>query len=209
MRIKSIKLYLIRHGETTWNKQMIIQGSGSDTDLSETGRIQAEKLARAMRDVPLTAIYSSPLKRALDTATAIARYHDLQVKQEPDLKEIHVGELEGTQISALNTNFTQYLIDWQTRGEAINFKGGENLGQFRDRVWAAIQRIVNENKDGRVAVVSHYFVTATTVCEAMGLPLTHLVRIRIQPAAVTILEFSDRYPPRLLKLSDICHLREA
>lgn len=188
---------------------MIIQGSGSDTDLSENGRIQAEKLAKAMKDIHLTAIYSSPLKRAIDTAMAIARYHDLKIREEPDLKEIHVGELEGTQISALNTNFTQYLIDWQTRGEAVDFKGGENLGQFRDRVWTAIQRIVSENKDGQVAVVSHYFVTATAVCEAMGLPLTHLVRIRIQPAAVTVLEFRGDHAPRLLKLSDICHLREA
>ena len=187
---------------------MIIQGSGSDTDLSETGRIQAEKLGLAMRHVPLTAIYSSPLRRALDTARAIAKHHNLQIRQEPGLREIYVGEMEGMQVSALNTNFTQFLLDCQTGGEAVDFKGGENLGQFRDRVWESIQKIVSENRDGNVAVVSHYFVTAVIVCHALGLPLTHLTRIRIQPSGQTILEFSDSYPPRLLLLSDICHLRE-
>ena len=188
---------------------MIIQGSGSDTDLSETGRQQALKLGLAMKDVALKAVYSSPLKRAMDTAAAVAQHHSLEVKQEPDLKEIHVGEMEGMQISALNTNFTQFLVDWQTKGEAVNFKGGENLGQFRDRVWAAIQKIVKENRNSDVAVVSHYFVTATTVCQALGLPLTHLVRIRIQPTGLTILEFNQGRPPRLLLLSDVCHLRES
>lgn len=187
---------------------MIIQGSGSDTDLSETGRLQAEKLGRAMKDVSLTAVFSSPLKRAMDTALSIARPHNIAINTENDLKEIHVGEMEGMQISALNTNFTQFLVDWQTKGEAVNFKGGENLGRFRDRVWAVIQRIVKQNRDGNVAVVSHYFVTATIVCQALGLPLTHLVRIRIQPTGLTILEFKERHMPRLLLLSDICHLKE-
>ena len=187
---------------------MIIQGSGSDTDLSPTGRLQAEKLGLAMKDVPLTAIYSSPLRRAMDTATAIAKCHNLKIRQEPRLKEIFVGEMEGTKISALNTNFTQFLLDWQTSGEDVDFKGGENLGQFRDRVWESIQKIVRENRNGTVAVVSHYFVTAVVVCHALGLPLTHLTRIRIQPSGKTIMEFSQGCPPRLLLLSDICHLRE-
>jgi len=187
---------------------MIIQGSGSDTDLSQTGRIQAEKLGLAMKDVPLTAIYSSPLRRALDTASAIGKYHNLKIRQEPGLKEIFVGEMEGMQISALNTNFTQFLLDWQYKGEDVDFKGGENLGQFRDRVWESIQKIVGENRDGNVAVVSHYFVTAVIVCQALDLPLTHMTRIRIQPSGKTILEFNRGCPPRLLLLSDICHLRE-
>ena len=187
---------------------MLIQGSGSDTELSEVGRIQAEKLGLAMKDVPLTAIYSSPLKRAMDTASAIAKYHNLEIRQEPGLREIYVGEMEGMQVSALNTNFAQFLLDWQAGGEAVDFKGGENLVQFRDRVWATIQRIVGENREGNVAVVSHYFVTAVVVCHALGLPLTHLNRIRIQPSGQTILEFNDSRPPRLLLLSDICHLRE-
>jgi broad specificity phosphatase PhoE len=199
---------LIRHGETTWNQQRIIQGSGSDTDLSDTGKMQAEKLGLAMKDVPLTAVYSSPLRRAMDTAGALAKHHGLEVIPDADLREIHVGEMEGMSLDTFGQNFSQFLVEWQTKGDAVDFKGGENLGQFRDRVWTAIKNIVTANPDGTVAVVSHYFVTATAVCTALGLPVTHLVRVRIQPSSQTVLEFDEGCDARLLLLSDICHLRE-
>jgi broad specificity phosphatase PhoE len=199
---------LIRHGETDWNQQRIIQGSGSDTELSENGRAQAGKLALALQDVRLTAIYSSPLRRALDTARAIAAYHKLEVIPDPALKEIHVGEFEGMTLDKFSKGFGQFLVDWQTQGEAVNFRGGENLGQFKSRVWAAVQKIVDANVAGEVAVVSHYFVTSTIVCTALGLPITHMVRIRIQPSSKTVLEFARGCEPRLLALSDTCHLKE-
>ena len=82
------------------------------------------------------------------------------------------------------------------------------MGEFRDRVWSVVEKIVKSNPEGTVALVSHYFVTATIVCTALGLPLTNLVRIRIQPSSRTILDFEDGCDPRLLLLSDICHLRE-
>jgi phosphoserine phosphatase len=204
----SIKLYLIRHGETTWNQQRIIQGSGSDTELSETGVKQADRLSLALKDVPITAIYASPLKRAMVTAESIAKYHSLKIIKESALKEIHVGELEGVTLEKFASGFGQFLVDWETKGEAMNFYGGENLGQFRDRVWTAVRRIVEQNKVGSVLLVSHYFVTATIVCSALGLPITHLVRIRIQPSSQTIFEFEQGCDPRLLLLSDICHLKE-
>jgi len=161
-----------------------------------------------MRGFPLTAVYASPLRRAMDTAAAVAGPHKLEVVSEPDLREIHVGEMEGMPLDTFGQNFSQFLVDWQTKGDKVDFKGGENLGQFRDRVWATVQRIVEANRDGSAAVVSHYFVTATVVCTALGMPLTHLVRVRIQPSSLTILEFNEDHPPRLLLLSDICHLKE-
>ena len=208
LRRTVIKLILIRHGETTWNQQRVIQGGSSDTDLSETGREQAAKIGLLLKDVPLTAVYASPLKRAMDTAGAVARYHKLEVQPAPGLKEIEVGELEGVSLDKFAQSFSQFMVDWQTKGDEMTFFGGENLGEFRDRVWAAILGIVDRNREGTVAVVSHYFVTATVVCQALGLPITHLVRIRIQPSSRTILEFCNGYPARLLLLSNVCHLRE-
>jgi broad specificity phosphatase PhoE len=165
-------------------------------------------LGAAMQGLPLTAVYSSPLRRAMDTAAAVAGPHGLEIVPKPDLREIHVGEMEGKSLDTFGQNFSQFLVDWQTKGDAIDFKGGENLGQFRDRVWAAVSRIVEANPEGSVAVVSHYFVTATIVCTALGMPLTHLVRVRIQPTSRTILEFTAGCQPRLLLLSDTCHLKE-
>ena len=161
-----------------------------------------------MKDVPLTAVYSSPLRRAMDTAVAVAGPHGLAVVPEPDLREIHVGEMEGMSLDTFGQNFSQFLVDWQTKGDAVDFKGGENLGMFRDRVWAVVGRIVEANPGGAAAVISHYFVTATVVCTALGMPLTDLVRVRIQPSSQTILEFEQGCQPRLLLLSDTCHLKE-
>jgi broad specificity phosphatase PhoE len=170
--------------------------------------MQAKKLGLAMKDVPLTAVYASPLRRAMDTANAVAGRHGLQVIPDPDLREIHVGHMEGMSLETFGQNFRQFMVDWQTKGDAVDFQGGENLGQFRDRVWAAVQAIVHANDNGCVAVVSHYFVTATIVCTALGMPLTNLIRVRIQPSSQTVLEFTPGCDARLLLLSDTCHLRE-
>ena len=110
---------------------------------------------------------------------------------------MHVGEFEGMTLDKFASGFSQFMVDWQTKGDAVNFEGGENLGKFKERVWASVQKIVQTNMDGTVAIVSHYFVTATIVCAALGLPITHLVRIRIQPSSQTVLEFKEGYavPP--------------
>jgi broad specificity phosphatase PhoE len=156
----------------------------------------------------LTAIYSSPLKRAMETAGAVARYHKLEINPDPGLMEVHVGEFEGMTLEKFASGFSQFLVDWQTKGDAVNFNGGENLGKFKERVWTSVQKIVESNKEGDVALVSHYFVTATIVCTALGLPMNDLVRIRIQPSSQTVLEFEESCQPRLLLLSDVCHLKE-
>ena len=80
--------------------------------MSETGKMQVDKLALVMKDVPFTAIYSSPMQRAIETAGAIAGYHGLKVHPEPDLREIHVGELEGMSLETFAKGFPQFLVDW-------------------------------------------------------------------------------------------------
>ena len=144
----------------------------------------------------------------MQTAEAIARYHKLKIMPDPGLMEVHVGEFEGMTLEKWATSFSQFMVDWQKKGEAVTFNGGENLGKFKERVWASVQKIVAANPGGEVALVSHFFVTATIVCTALGLPITHLVRIRIQPSSRTILEFEESCEPRLLLLSDTCHLKE-
>ena len=90
-----VQVILVRHGETDWNKSLRIQGGNSDTELNEKGQQQAEWLGLRLKQERIQAVYSSPLKRALDTAQAIAHHHQLEVQIEPALKELNVGELEG------------------------------------------------------------------------------------------------------------------
>lgn len=155
----------------------------------------------------VSAIYSSPLKRALDTAQAIAGYHQLAVQVEPDLREIEAGELEGVAIAELGTNFSQFLIRWRQGGGSEKLPGGESVIDLGNRVWSAIERIIGKHKQGTVVVVGHYFVILTIICKALGLPLTHIERIRIQIGSTSILDFGDKRPC-LVSLGDTCHLRE-
>ena len=155
----------------------------------------------------IAAIYSSPLKRARDTAQAIASHHGLEVRIEPFLKEMEVGELEGIPISELGTSFSTYMLEWRQGEGTARLPGGESLVDLSNRVWAAVQSMMKDNKQGNVVLVSHYFVTVSIICRALGMPVTHIGRIRVQNASISILDFSSRQPSLIL-LGDTCHLRE-
>ena len=114
--------------------------------MSETGCKQVESLGLSLQDTKINAIYSSPLKRALVTAEAIAKYQRLKVQVVPALKEMEVGELEGLSLVELGRNFSQYLVDWQEAKGAGRLPGGESLVDLANRVWPAIQRIINNDK---------------------------------------------------------------
>lgn len=197
----------MRHGETVWNQQFRIQGGSSDTDLSQNGIDQAQKLGLALRDIDISAIYSSPLKRALDTAQAIANQLGLEVNIEPALKEMEVGDLEGIPIAELGTNFSRYMIEWRKGEGTAKLPGGESLIDLSERVWIAVQSMIKNTGHGNVVLVSHYFVTVAIICRALGMPVKQIGRIRVQNASISVLDLEGRQPC-LVSLGDICHLRK-
>jgi len=101
--------------------------------LSETGRKQAESLGLSLQDTKIDTVYSSPLKRALVTAEAIARYQGLEVQVISALKEMEVGDLEGLSLIELGTNFSQYLVEWRDGEGASKLPGGESLVDLANR----------------------------------------------------------------------------
>jgi len=196
---------LIRHGETKWNSLRRIQGGSSDTPLSATGRAQVNKLGKALKSEDISAIYSSPLTRALDTANAIAKYHSLPVIVMPQLRELEVGELEGLSVENLTNDFSHFLVHWNKGEGSEKLPGGESLADLQERSWAVVQHIANENK-GTVVVVCHYFVIITIICSVLGLPPSGIKRFRVGVGSITILDFTNGIP-RLKSLGDICHLK--
>ncbi len=200
-----VRVILVRHGETDWNRLRPIQGSNSNTPLNAKGEQQAEGLALRLRSERLQAIYSSPLQRSLDTAQAIARHHHMEVGLEPDLMELNLGELEGILIDDLDKSFVQLLIT-NSQGEVLpRVPGGESLIEVQQRAWSAIQRLVNHHPEGVLAVVSHYFAILAIICSALNLPLSQMARLRVGTGSISILTF-DEQAPRLVLLNDTCHL---
>ena len=200
-----VRVILVRHGETDWNQIRRIQGGGSDTQLNDRGRQQAEGLATKLKQERIQAIYSSPLQRALDTAQVIARRHQVKVAIEPALKEIYAGELEGTPIDKIGSHLDQLLIS-EGQGESFFERhGGESLTKVQQRAWSTIQRLVNQHRDGVIVVVSHYFVILVIICSVLNLPLSQIGRLRVGAGSISTIVF-DEQAPRLVLFNDNCHL---
>jgi len=203
-----LKLILVRHGETYWNKERRVQGGDSDIELNDTGSEQARKVAAFLKNEPIAAILSSPLQRAIATAEVIASHHQLPVEVDQGLRELKVGELEGMPVSNLTTTFSQFLMQWWQDGGAMKLPNGESLVELQQRAWKAVERLLEghktspeHSKDTTVIVVSHYFVTLAIILKALDLPLDYFTRFKLDPGGVSILEFRD-YGARLLTFND-------
>ena len=200
-----VRVILVRHGETEWNRLHQIQGSNSDTSLNKTGRQQVKSLALRLKKEPIQAIYCSPLERALETARAIASHHRLEVHLEPDLKEFNLGELEGIKIEDLDKSYRETLFITREGNIFPRVPGGESLKEVQQRAWGAIQRIISRYSEGEIVIVSHYFVLLTILCQGLNLPLLEMGRLRLDAASMSILTFKGQFS-RLLLLNDTCHI---
>jgi probable phosphoglycerate mutase len=181
------------------------QGGNSNTPLNEKGEQQVESLALRLKSEEIQAIYSSPLRRSLDTAQAIARHHRLEVGLEPDLKELNLGELEGKTIDDLGKSFDELLIA-SSQGEVLpRAPGGESLREVQQRAWSTIQRLVSQYPDGVIVVVSHYFTILTIICSVLNLSLSQMGRLRLDRGSISALIFDEK-APRLVVFNDTCHL---
>ena len=196
-----MKLILVRHGETHWNKDGLVQGGDSDIELNETGLEQARRLAAFLESEPITIILSSPLRRAISTAEVIAGYHQLPVEIEQGLRELKVGDLEGIAISNLRTTFSRFLLQWWQDGEAMKLPNGESLVDLQERAWKVIEGLLEKYKDGTAVVVSHYFVTLAIILKALNLPLDYFTKFKLDLGGVSILEFRD-FGVRLVTFND-------
>ncbi len=211
------RLILVRHGETDWNKSRLVQGGNSDIPLDDVGREQARLLASRLKQEKIEAIYSSPLQRALDTAHEIARYHNLEVKPEPALKELNIGTLDGIPITLVRQRLDEMLlangrpkIQPEPSGDlwrAIQYAGGELLPDLQQRVEKAIRNIVSQHPDGTVLVVSHHFAILTIISTVLNLPVDQIGRLYLDNASISIVSFSGAVN-RLLLFNETCHLTE-
>jgi 2,3-bisphosphoglycerate-dependent phosphoglycerate mutase len=136
-------LLLARHGETDWNRERRLQGS-TDIPLNDLGRTQAKRLATELEDVELTAIYSSDLQRARETAEIVAAAKKLRVHADRGLRERSFGSWEGLTRQEIAERFGD-----------LEHHDGESDEDVRSRVLAVMHRIVTSNPEGNVLVVSH------------------------------------------------------
>jgi len=185
-----MRLWLIRHGETEWNRERRCQGT-SDLDLNETGHAQAQAIARFMAGIGLDAVHSSPLKRAYQTAIAFAAPAGLTINLETGLMELNQGDFEGALMDQISKTHPQLLRDWIRNPAETVMPGGESMRQLEHRAWAAILAISSSySHDAKIAVVSHNLALTTILCKVLGLDLNLFRRIRISTASISIVDFT-------------------
>lgn len=153
-----MKLYLIRHGQTDWNVAQKIQG-GTDVPLNETGRRQAACLAKGMEYRPTARIYSSRLKRAVETAQIIADSKHMPVEIIDGLEEVDFGEWEGRTLEEIERLYPQEYTCWQKNPVIASPPGGETPAQIRRRCRQAMETILSQ-APGDFVIVSHGAILA-------------------------------------------------
>jgi broad specificity phosphatase PhoE len=198
-----MELILIRHAESEGAGRYL--GRRSDPPLSALGRAQAEALTRRLAGEPLAAIYSSPLRRALETAQTIALPHGLDVRVSNDLAELDFGDWEGLTYQEIAGIAPKRFNRWLTNPAEARPPNGETLSEMSQRVTEAIKGIIAAHPGEAVVVVTHGGPARVIVCHALCIPLSKQWRIRQDLAAVSRLDFDER-GAILALLNDLCHL---
>lgn len=149
-----VKIYIVRHCESMGNVEHRFQGR-FDAPVSPRGEQQMELLALRFRNTRLDAIYSSPLSRALRTAQAVNRFHDLPVQVWDSLSELDVGEMENLLLTEIGEKFPLVAKNWDESPDLCEFPGGETMKQAYDRVNGALDQIIAENPGKTVLIATH------------------------------------------------------
>ena len=201
----TIPVLLIRHGQTSWNKEKKFLGR-TDIPLDEEGRRQARLMARSITDIPLSGLYSSPLSRAWQTAEAIAAEHGIPIQAIDALTELDQGELEGHQASILQEKYQPFFERWREDPTHIRVPGGETLSECHERASQAVHALLKNHQPGPpVAIVSHRMTIGGLICEAMDVPLRENLNIEQRNTAVNLLGYrAGRLS--LYRLNDASHL---
>ena len=199
-------VYFVRHGTTASNVGGRFQGS-TDIPLGELGLRQADALAERFRGMPLDAVYTSPLKRAYQTAQGVCRYLACEPQCEEALREIDGGLLENRSNEQNEREYPGSMTTLRTDPAHFNPPGGETSRQVWARIRNAVARIVAEHPDQRVAIVLHGFALMTYL-GTIDAPFEEMKPRLAANASVTTVTFDRPDQPVLVQYNDISHLPE-
>ncbi len=201
-----LKLILIRHGETDWNKESVFRGL-EDVRLNATGIAQADATAEALKDEVLEAIYSSPLKRALVTARRIAQPHEIEARESMDLRDINYGVWQGLSEAQVKEKWPKDYARWLESPGRMRFPGGESARKCWKRVVGGFREILWTHGTGTVVIVSHRIPIKMMTAYSLGRNRHHIKEIKHDPCAISVFEVHERFDFKPLKLNDSSHLK--
>ncbi|SOD79648.1 probable phosphoglycerate mutase [Spirosoma fluviale] len=165
-------IYLIRHGETDYNRRGVVQGSGVDSDLNDMGRAQAQAFFQAYQHVPFSKIYISGLKRTFQTAEPFIEL-GLPYEKLTGLNEISWGVMEGKAPGNLDNEYYRNLIEaWESGKTSQTTDGGESPDQVATRQKVAIDTILSHPDESIILVTMHGRAMRILLCWLTNQPLS-------------------------------------
>lgn len=181
---------LIRHGENDYVKKHRLAGRIPGVHLNANGQKQAQALAEKLGSAPIRAIYSSPLERAVETATPLAQALGLEVQLRPGLLEVDYGEWQDQRLNGLRRNKLWKVV--QGAPSRMRFPGGETVAEAQQRICQDLEAIARQHQPKDLVVcVSHSDPIKLAVAYFIGLPLDLFQRLNVAPASLTTLHLGE------------------
>lgn len=197
-------ILLVRHGQTNSNIDGYYMGR-SDEDLNQEGYSQARKLSARLAGTSINTIYSSPLKRAVNTASIVAEPHRLKTEVVQDLIEIGLGDWQGLYIDEIARGWPELWQQWRSDPTDVVLPNGESFQQVVKRAVRTIEKIAAADAGKTVVIVTHEIIVKLAVIYALGAPTSIYRRFDVFNASLsTIHVHADR--PRLITLNDVSHV---
>ncbi len=201
----TIRLYLVRHGATPLTAEDRFSGA-ANVYLSDEGRLQVEHLAKRLADDHISAIYSSPMDRTMETAAIIAKPHGVAPIAKEQLREISHGHWEGLSRTEVEEKFPDEYAAWESDPFTFAPEGGESGITVLARALPVIREIVHNHTDKNVLVVSHKATLRLILSSLLGFDARgYRDRLDQAPACLNILDFKDTVRARLMLFNDISH----
>jgi broad specificity phosphatase PhoE len=198
-------IYLVRHGQTAWNREEIFRGR-TDVPLDESGRKQAELVGQYFEEMKIHAIYSSPLARAWETAQAIARFHTLKVEPLEAMIDMSFGNWEGHAHQEIREIDGETYRQWVESPHLARLPGGESLDDVRARSMTALEALVRNDPGKTLVLVSHRVICKVLICAILGLDNSHFWQITQDTTAINLIQYRNgKYILSLM--NETCHLK--
>ncbi|MFN3492442.1 MAG: histidine phosphatase family protein [Anaerolineales bacterium] len=193
-------LLLIRHGENDYVKTGKMAGRIPGVHLNERGKKQAEALSEALKDVPIKAIYASPLERTMETANPIAESHKLKINQEPDLMDTLIGKWQGRSWKILRLTKAWKIV--QNAPSRFRFPDGESFPECQMRIVNVLERVIQKHNKPQdvIAFVFHADPIKLAVAHFLGMPLDHFQRLSCDTGSLTAV-YAGESSANLIKLN--------
>ena len=201
----STRVYRVRHGATKLSAEDSFAGS-TNVDLSDEGRAQASRLAERLAEDEIAAVYASPMKRTVDTATIIGKPHGLVPVPRDGLREIDHGHWEGLRRADVEKQFANEYTAWEADPFTFAPKGGESGVNVLARALPALREIVLAHEGKKVLVVSHKATIRLVISSLLGFDARgYRDRLDQLPACLNIIDFKDPVRARLMLFNDVSH----